>query len=86
MSSAFTFFRRNQQVTMVAVVILSMLAFTLDTVFSDRGTHFVLLGLLVGALVFSFFGISRGQWIKFGIAGGVLGAVCGFVFPKILTP
>jgi len=86
MSSAFTFFRRNQQVTMVAVVILSMLAFTLDTVFSDRGTHFVLLGLLVGALVFSFFGISRGQWMKFGIAGGVLGAVCGFVFPQILTP
>ena len=86
MSSAFTFFRRNQQVTMVAVVILSMLAFTLDTVFSDRGTHFVLLGLLVGAMVFSFFGISRGQWIKFGIAGGVLGAVCGFVFPKILNP
>ena len=86
MSSAFTFFRRNQQVTMVAVVILSMLAFTLDTVFSDRGTHFVLLGLLIGALIFSFFGISRGQWIKFGIAGGVLGAVCGFVFPKILTP
>ena len=86
MSSAFTFFRRNQQVTMVAVVILSMLAFTLDTVFSDRGTHFVLLGLLIGALIFSFFGISRGQWIKFGIAGGVLGAVCGFVFPKILNP
>ena len=86
MSSAFTFFRRNQQVTMVAVVILSMLAFTLDTVFSDRGTHFVLLGLLIGAMIFSFFGISRGQWIKFGIAGGVLGAVCGFVFPKILNP
>ena len=86
MSSAFTFFRRNQQVTMVAVVILSMLAFTLDTVFSDRGTHFVLLGLLIGALIFSFFGISRGQWIKFGLAGAVLGAACGFVFPKILTP
>ena len=86
MTSAFTFFRRNQQVTMVAVVILSMLAFTLDTVFSDRGTHFVLLGLLVGVLVFSFFGISRGQWIKFGIAGGVFGAVCGYVFPQILNP
>ena len=86
MSSAFTFFRRNQQVTMVAVVILSMLAFTLDTVFSDRGTHFVLLGLLVGAMIFSFFGISRGQWIKFGIAGAIVGAACGFIFPKILTP
>ncbi|MDA1231261.1 MAG: hypothetical protein O2856_10850, partial [Planctomycetota bacterium] len=86
MSSPFTFFRRNSHVMMVAVVILSMLAFTLDTLFSDRGTHFVLLGLLVGAMVFSFFGISRGQWVRFAIAGGVLGALCGFVFPKVLSP
>jgi hypothetical protein len=86
MSSPFTFFRRNSHVTMVAVVILSMLAFTLDTLFSDRGTHFVLLGVLVGAMIFSFFGISRGHWIKFGIAGGVLGAACGFIFPKIVNP
>ena len=86
MSSPFTFFRRNSQVTMVAVVILSMLAFTLDTVFSDRGTHFVLLGLLVGSMIFSFFGISRGQWIKFGVAGAVIGAACGYLFPKIVNP
>jgi hypothetical protein len=86
MSSAFTFFRRNQQVTMVAVVILSMLAFTLDTVFSDRGTHFVLLGMLIGTMVFSFFGFSRGQWIRFGVAGAVLGAACGFLLPKVLNP
>ncbi len=86
MSTPFSFFRRNSQVMMVAVVILSMLAFTLDMLFSDRGTHFVLLGLLMGAMIFSFFGIRRGQWMKFGIAGAVLGAVCGFVFPKIVSP
>ena len=86
MSSPFSFFRRNSHVMMVAVVILSMLAFTLDALFSERGTHFVLLGLLMGAMIFSFFGISRGQWVKFGIAGAVLGAVCGFVFPKIVNP
>ena len=86
MNTPFTFFRRNSQVMMVAVVILSMLAFTLDMLFSDSGTHFVLLGLLLGAMIFSFFGISRGQWVKFGIAGAVLGAVCGFVFPKIVSP
>ena len=86
MSSPFSFFRRNQHVTMVAVVIMSMLAFTLDTLFSDRGTHFVLLGILVGTMTFSFFGIRHGHWIKLGIAGGILGAVCGFVFPKILNP
>ena len=86
MSTPFSFFRRNSQVMMVAVVILSMLAFTLDMLFSDSGTHFVLLGLLLGAMIFSFFGINRGQWMKFGIAGAVLGAVCGFVFPKIVSP
>jgi hypothetical protein len=86
MSSPFTFFRRNAHVTMVAVVILSMLAFTLDTVFSDRGTHFVLLGLLMGAMIFSFFGISRGHWVRFGVAGAVLGAACGYIFPKIVNP
>jgi len=86
MASPFTFFRRNSHVTMVAVVILSMLAFTLDTLFSDRGTHFVLLGILIGAMIFSFFGFSRGQWIKFGIAGAVLGAACGFVLPRMVNP
>ena len=61
MNTPFTFFRRNSQVMLVAVVIISMMAFPLDLLFSDRGLHFLLLGLLLGAMLLSFFGISSGQ-------------------------
>jgi hypothetical protein len=37
-------------------------------------------------MIFSFFGISRGHWVRFGVAGAVLGAACGYIFPKIVNP
>ncbi len=86
MSSPFTFFRRNQHVWMVAVVILSMMAFTLDAVFSQEGAHFVMLGVLLGGIIFAFAGVSAGRWMQYGIAGAVLGGVCGFVLPDLISP
>ncbi len=86
MSSPFTFFRRNQHVWMVAIVILSMMAFTLDAVFSQEGSHFVMLGVLIGGIVFAFAGVSTGRWLQYGIAGAVLGGVGGFVLPELISP
>lgn len=86
MSSPFTFFRRNQHVWMVAVVILSMMAFTLDAVFSQEGSHFVMLGVLIGGIAFAFAGVSTGRWLKYGLAGAVLGGVSGFVLPELISP
>lgn len=86
MSSPFTFFRRNQHVWMVAIVILSMMAFTLDAVFSQEGSHFVMLGVLLGGIIFAFAGVSAGRWMQYGIAGAVLGGVSGFVLPDLISP
>jgi hypothetical protein len=86
MSSPFTFFRRNQHVWMVAVVILSMMAFTLDAVFSQEGSHFVMLGVLLGGIILAFAGVSSGRWMQYGIAGAVLGGVSGFVLPDLISP
>lgn len=86
MSSPFTFFRRNSHITMVGIVILSMMAFTLDAVFSQEGTHFVMLGLMMGGILFAFAGIGRGRWIHYGIAGAVFGALCGWILPDLISP
>ena len=86
MSSPFTFFRRNQHVWMVAVVILSMMAFTLDAVFSQEGSHFVMLGVLLGGIILAFAGVSTGRWMQYGIAGAILGGVSGFVLPDLISP
>ena len=86
MSSPFTFIRRNMHVMMVGIVILSMMAFTLDTVFAQRDSQFVMLGLMLGGIIFAFAGIGRGRWIQYGIAGAVLGAVCGWVLPGVISP
>ena len=86
MSSPFSFFRRNQHVTMVGIVILSMMAFTLDAVFSQEGSHYVMLGLLMGGIIFAFAGVGKGRWLQYGLAGAVLGAVCGWVLPEIISP
>ena len=71
---------------MVGIVILSMMAFTLDAVFSQEGTHFVMLGLMMGGILFAFAGIGRGRWIHYGIAGAVFGAACGWILPEIISP
>ncbi len=86
MSSPFTFIRRNMHVMMVGIVILSMMAFTLDTVFAQRDSQFVMLGLMLGGIIFAFAGIGRGRWIQYGIGGAVLGAVCGWVLPGVISP
>ncbi len=87
MASPFSFFRRNQQSMMVALVILAMLAFTLDQVFYSRENQFVLLGVLLGGGIFAMAGIGSGQWLRYGIGGAVLGGLCGWIMPGwILSP
>jgi hypothetical protein len=86
MSSPFSFFRSNQHILMVVIVILAMLAFTLDAVFSQQGAQFVMLGVLLGGMIFAFAGISAGRWIQYGIGGAILGAVCGWVLPEVISP
>ncbi|MEY3458938.1 MAG: hypothetical protein RL215_2095, partial [Planctomycetota bacterium] len=51
MSSPFSFFRRNQHVSMVAIVILSMVAFTISDMMTQDVNHFITLGVLLGGAV-----------------------------------
>lgn len=85
MSSPFTFFRRNQHVSMVAIVILSMVAFTISDMMTQDVNHFVTLGVLLGGAVMAFLGISRGKWAQYGIAGAVTGGLLAWIIPGFFT-
>jgi hypothetical protein len=84
MSSPFSFFRRNQHVTMVAIVILSMVAFTISDMMTQDINHFVTLGVLLGGAVMAFVGISRGRWFQYGIAGAITGGILAWIIPGFL--
>jgi hypothetical protein len=81
MSSPFSFFRRNQHVTMVAIVILSMVAFTISDMMTQDVNHFVTLGVLLGGAIMAFVGISRGRWFQYGIAGAITGGLLAWIIP-----
>ncbi|MFM7059487.1 MAG: hypothetical protein ACKO2P_21445 [Planctomycetota bacterium] len=81
MSSPFSFFRRNQHVTMVAIVILSMVAFTISDMMTQDVNHFVTLGVLLGGAVMAFLGISRGRWFQYGLAGAIAGGLLAWILP-----
>ncbi len=85
MSSPFTFFRRNQHVWMVGIVILSMVAFTISDMMTQASSHFVTLGVLLGGGIFAFLGISQGRWVQYGIAGAVLGGLFGWLIPGAIS-
>ena len=85
MSSPFTFFRRNQQVTMVSIVILSMVAFTISDMMTQQTNHFVTLGALLGGIVLAFAGISRGRWIQYGLGGALCGGLLGWILPGFVA-
>ncbi|MEY2726438.1 MAG: hypothetical protein RLZZ458_2305 [Planctomycetota bacterium] len=84
MSSPFTFFRRNQHVSMVAIVILSMVAFTISDMMTQDVNHFITLGVLLGGAVMAFIGISRGKWAQYGVAGAITGGVLAWIVPGFL--
>ncbi|MCA9038314.1 MAG: hypothetical protein KDA91_24480, partial [Planctomycetaceae bacterium] len=84
MASPFTFFRKNQQSMMVALVILAMMAFTLDSVFASRDSQFTMLGVMLGAAICGIAGIGQGKWIQYGIGGAILGGLCGWIMPRYL--
>ncbi|MEZ6059564.1 MAG: hypothetical protein R3C19_04310 [Planctomycetaceae bacterium] len=86
MASPFKFFRKHQAGMMVVLVILSMLLFTLDSLFSTREPTYWLLGLLIGGAAFGIAGISQGRWLQWGLGGGLLGAALGFMLPTYLRP
>ena len=85
MSSPFTFFRRNQQVTMVSIVILSMVAFTISDMMTQQTNHFITLGVLLGGIVMAFAGITRGRWIQYGIGGALCGGLLGWILPGLVS-
>ena len=85
MSSPFTFFRRNQQVTMVSIVILSMVAFTISDMMTQQTNHFITLGVLLGGIVMAFAGITRGRWIQYGIGGALCGGLLGWILPGFVS-
>lgn len=85
MSSPFTFFRRNQHVWMVGIVILSMVAFTISDMMTQTSSHYVTLGILLGGGIFAFLGISQGRWIQYGIAGAVMGGLFGWLLPGVIS-
>ena len=62
---------------MIVLVILAMLAFTLNDLFTQEGIQLWLLGLLLGGAVFGVAGIGSGRWLQWGIGGAVLGVLLG---------
>ena len=86
MASPFQFFRKNQASMMIVLVILAMLAFTLNDLFTQEGTQLWLLGLLLGGAVFGVAGIGSGRWLQWGIGGAVLGVLLGLVLPDFNRP
>ena len=66
---------------MVVMVILSMMLFTMDGIFSDTSANLWLLGMLIGSAAFGIAGIGSGRWIQWGIGGAILGTVLGLVLP-----
>jgi len=85
MSTPFTFFRRHQQITMVSIVILSMVAFTISDMMSNQTNHFVMLGVLLGGIIMGFSGIRQGRWLQYGIGGAVLGGIAGWLIPGSIS-
>ncbi|MCP4854415.1 MAG: hypothetical protein GY903_07970 [Fuerstiella sp.] len=81
MASPFKFFRKYSSGMMIVMVILSMLLFTLDSLFSDTSANLWLLGLLAGGAVFGIAGVGQGRWLQWGLGGAALGAALGFVLP-----
>lgn len=81
MSSPFTFFRRHQHVTMVGVVILSMVAFTIGDLMTQQSNQFVALGVLLGGALMAFLGVRQGKWVSYGISGAVVGGLLGWFVP-----
>lgn len=81
MATPFTFFRKYAGGLMVVMVILSMMLFTMDSIFSDTSMNLWLLGMLIGSAAFGIAGIGSGRWIQWGIGGGILGTVLGLVLP-----
>ena len=71
---------------MVVLVILAMLVFTLDALFTAQGQNFWLLGLLLGGVVCGIAGIGSGRWLQWGIIGGLVGAVVGLSLPELNKP
>ncbi len=86
MASPFKFFRQHQAGMMVVLVILAMLVFTLDALFTGQGANFWLLGLLVGGTVCGVAGIGSGRWLHWAIIGGFLGTVMGLMVPEFNKP
>ncbi|MCH2210132.1 MAG: hypothetical protein MK110_02440 [Fuerstiella sp.] len=86
MASPFKFFRKHQAGMMVVLVILAMLVFTLDALFTQQGANFWLLGLLIGGLIFGVAGLTTGRWLQWGIGGALLGTLLGLLMPEFNRP
>ena len=84
MASPFKFFRKYSSGIMIVMVILSMLLFTMDGLFSDPGQNLWLLGFLLGGAVFAVAGIGQGKWLQWGIGGAVMGALLGLILPAFV--
>lgn len=85
MATPFSFFRKYAGGLMVVMVILSMMLFTMDSIFSDTSANLWLLGMLIGAAAFGIAGIGSGRWVQWGIGGAVMGTVLGLVLPSLAT-
>ncbi|MFN9287454.1 MAG: hypothetical protein ACK6EB_05230 [Planctomyces sp.] len=85
MSTPFTFFRRHQQITMVSIVILSMVAFTISDMMSNQTNHFVMLGVLLGGIIMGFSGIRQGRWLQYSIGGAIFGGIAGWLIPGSIS-
>ena len=82
MASPFSYFRKHQQVLMVFLVVASLFAFTLDSLFTAEGANFPFLGMILGAGLLAVLGYRRGRAIEFAVAGALAGGLLGWIMPQ----
>ena len=86
MASPFSIFRKHEKVMMVVLVIMAMFAFTLTDLFTQSTLNVPFFAFLIGGGGMALAGISAGKSLQYGIFGGVVGLVLGYVVPQFFPP
>lgn len=83
MASPFELFRKNQKTLMALLLIFAMFAFILMGMFSrEAGLNLPVLGLVLGAAVFTLVGVLVGRPIPYAAGGALGGLLAGVVLAQ----
>ena len=86
MASPFSYFRKHAHILMVALVVLSMFAFTMDSLLTADGANYPLLGMLFGGTLMTVIGYwgdaNPTKAVKLGVIGACVGGVLFYLIPR----